>query len=335
MKPIALSLSLVVAASLSTPVFSQTLTPNDAGRNVPGQAGQTTAPDGDPSQVAKSWWQGTDYAKPTDPAAPTTQPTPPTGPDVQAPDWLSDPNFGWQAAPKTMEPAQDLTVFHVSDMSWGVQARNALVNESNPAWLASINEAEQRLVQRLTKARAAGEPYLVWVNLPAYRLRVLDTRDGGVLMESRVIIGKPGKSTPRMDTRIVNLKFNPDWSPPKSAVGKTYTPPGPRNPLGRVRFSTDNGIGIYLHDTNNHELFNTPVRAYSLGCVRVEAWQDLVILLSGQDEAWIAQQTRDWKIRWVDVPDVPVFIDYQRVDFSDDGTLTELADIYRLGTRTR
>lgn len=327
MKPIALSLSLVVATTVSSPVFSQSLTPQAPGQQAPDQPA-----------VQESWWQGADYAKSTDyakPADPTPSATQSTAPAAQASDWLTNPEFGWQATPKAMVQAQEPAVFHVSDMSWGVQARNALGVDGNPAWSASIDEAEQRLVYRLAKARAASEPYLVWVNLPAYRLRVLDTRDGSVLMESRVIIGKPGKATPRMDTRIVNLKFNPDWSPPKSAAGKTYTPPGPRNPLGRVRFSTDNGIGIYLHDTNNHDLFNTPVRAHSLGCVRVEAWQDLAILLSGQDDAWIAQQTRDWKIRWVDVPDVPVFIDYQRVDFNDDGTLTELADIYRLGNRTR
>ena len=311
MKLLTLSLALV-AATISLPVLAQ-----------------EGAQDAMPTAEENAWWQGSDYARAS---------------DNVAPDWLSGPGFGWQATPKVM--ANQPATFYPGERSWGVQARNALSGAGgvdangqalpgNSAWSSSIDAAELRLAERLVKAQAAGEPYLVWVNLPAYRLRVLDTRDGGVLMESRVIVGKVGRNTPRMDTRIVNLKFNPDWSPPKSAAGKRYTPPGPRNPLGRVRFSTDNGIGIYLHDTNNHDLFNTPVRAYSLGCVRVEAWHDLALLLSGQDDAWIGRQTSDWRTKWVDVPDVPVFIDYQRVDFDDNGALVEHADIYRLGNRSR
>lgn len=265
------------------------------------------------------------------------------------PSW--EQGYGWT----TKEP--EVAVFQVSADSWGSRALAALEALSTPSsyvsetgeivsaaamdlaesqrWMASIKAAEQRLVRRLISAKAAGERYLIWVNLPAYRLRVLDTRDGSIVMESRVIVGKPGHSTPRMDTRIVNLKFNPDWTPPKSSPGSRYTPSGPASPLGRVRFSTDNGIGIYLHDTNRHDLFDTKKRAYSLGCVRVEQWRELAKLLADQDDLWVDDKTVDWKTRWVDIPDVTVFLDYQRIDFDDDGNLVEAEDIYRLGQRVK
>lgn len=279
-----------------------------------------------------SWWQDPAYAKLLDQNTKEAAVAPTARAADTSPDWLKNPDYGWQ--PNT-EKAPETDIYVLGGQAWSVQAREALGEIASDTWREAINKTEQRLVDRLAKAKAAGEPYLVWVNLPAYKLRVLDTQDGSVVMESRVIIGKVGRETPLMDTRIVNLKFNPDWSPPKSAPGKSYTPPGPKNPLGRVRFSTDNGIGIYLHDTNNHAMFNTQSRAYSLGCVRVEKWQDLALLLSGQDDNWVAQQTRDWKTRWVDVPDVPVLIDYQRIDFNDDGTLIEHADVYRREKRNR
>lgn len=270
------------------------------------------------------------------------------------PSW--EQGYGWDMDNEEEDPPVD--IFQVSANSWGSQALMALnrlrtgqvmtlengEQVQTPAaidpqqaqkWEESILAAEQRLIQRLIKARTAGERYLIWVNLPAYRLRVLDTHDGSVVMESRVIIGKPNRRTPRMDTRIVNLKFNPDWTPPKSSPGSKYTPSGPASPLGRVRFSADNGIGIYLHDTNRHDLFDTTRRAYSLGCVRVEQWRDLVKVLSGEDDDWIDHQTRDWKIRWVDTPDVTAFLDYQRVDFDDNGVLTQAPDIYGLGDKVK
>jgi murein L,D-transpeptidase YcbB/YkuD len=100
-----------------------------------------------------------------------------------------------------------------------------------------------------------------------------------------------------------------------------------------VRFSTDNGRGIYLHDTNHHELFDNPVRAFSLGCIRVQEWNALAMLLSGKGQAWVDSKAVDWKTRWEDIADVPVFLDYQRVDFDDAGMLVEHADLYRLGQR--
>lgn len=273
---------------------------------------------------------------------------------TQLPSW--EQGYGWDVSEEEADPPVD--IFQVAANSWGSQALAELEKMRtgdvflsdtgeqvhSPAaigpdvaqqWESSILAAEQRLIERLIKARTVGEKYLIWVNLPAYKLRVLDTHDGSIVMESRVIIGKPSRRTPRMDTRIVNLKFNPDWTPPKSSPGSRYTPSGPSSPLGRVRFSADNGIGIYLHDTNRHDLFDTTTRAYSLGCVRVEQWRDLVKLLSGEDDAWIDHKTRDWKIRWVDTSDVTAFLDYQRIDFDDNGVLTQAPDIYRMGDKVK
>jgi murein L,D-transpeptidase YcbB/YkuD len=46
--------------------------------------------------------------------------------------------------------------------------------------------------------------------------------------------------------------------------------PGPNNALGRVKFMFPNAYSVYLHDTPSRDLFESPSRAFSSGCIRVE-----------------------------------------------------------------
>ena len=61
--------------------------------------------------------------------------------------------------------------------------------------------------------------------------------------------------------------------------------PGPRNPLGNVKFNFPNGESIYLHDTPSRRLFKRANRAISHGCVRVEAAANLAMSLL-REEGW-------------------------------------------------
>lgn len=65
-----------------------------------------------------------------------------------------------------------------------------------------------------------------------------------------------------------------------------YQPSGVHNSLGRIRFNTDNDMAIYLHDTNERSLFNKDARALSLGCVRVQDWQNLALWISDWNKVW-------------------------------------------------
>jgi L,D-transpeptidase YcbB len=62
--------------------------------------------------------------------------------------------------------------------------------------------------------------------------------------------------------------------------------PGPANAMGQVKFMFPNRHLVYLHDTPDRHLFERPDRAFSFGCVRVEAPEVLLdFLLEGQHEA--------------------------------------------------
>jgi murein L,D-transpeptidase YcbB/YkuD len=63
--------------------------------------------------------------------------------------------------------------------------------------------------------------------------------------------------------------------------------PGPNNALGRLKFMFPNKYRVYLHDTPPGVLFDSNVRTFSHGCIRVERPVDLAEYLLGRNnEPW-------------------------------------------------
>lgn len=181
------------------------------------------------------------------------------------------------------------------------------------------------------QARAAGHSKMIVVNIPSYTLHAIDLSNNEEVIQSRVIVGRPYTRTPMMMTRVVNLKANPDWTPPKSIKGARYQRPGPNNALGLMRFSTDNNMNIYLHDTNARGLFANEQRALSHGCVRVQQWKPLAAWAAQQDEAWVDDVALvGGKTRFLKVDAVPVVISYSLVDMAE-GQARQFDDIYNKG----
>jgi len=199
-------------------------------------------------------------------------------------------------------------------------------NELN--WQNAANQWKDNLMQNWLEAKSDNASKFITVNIPSYTLQVWQTEPLTLLMESRVIVGRQYTKTPLMKTNIVNLKLNPDWSPPPSIKNSKYTPPGPNNPLGMIRFSTDNNVNIYLHDTNQRSLFNNHERALSHGCVRVESWKNLAMVLSGFTEEDLDMQLNSKKTKFFTVETTPVFIQYQLYDVVN-GKLGLHNDIYK------
>jgi murein L,D-transpeptidase YcbB/YkuD len=102
--------------------------------------------------------------------------------------------------------------------------------------------------------------------------------------------------------------------------------PGSGNAMGKVKFTTRNDYGIYLHDTPNKELFLKTDRWQSNGCVRVEDAPRLARWLFGGTPTVSASNPGE--IVPLDRP-VPVYITYLTATVAQTGNVTFRHDTYR------
>nr|BFD67780.1 L,D-transpeptidase family protein [Bdellovibrio sp. HAGR004] len=122
------------------------------------------------------------------------------------------------------------------------------------------------------------------------------------------------------------------------------------NALGVVKFPLRNEYSIYLHYTDNKNLFKDTSRQLSAGCVRLEdPFQFAEYILAGNTKSisplgnsWTQQEMkklvpadesqrpdpRYQKMRIPLITPVPVFLTYYTVDRTDDAELRFLPDVY-------
>lgn len=116
-----------------------------------------------------------------------------------------------------------------------------------------------------TTAATAQAPLRIDLNIPALKIVVFE---GDQVLETYPIaVGMPGFDTPTGDYSITHAEWNPWWHPPTHrewARGEQVTPPGPNNPMGRVKLFF---LPLYfIHGTPDGESIGTPA---SHGCVRM------------------------------------------------------------------
>jgi murein L,D-transpeptidase YcbB/YkuD len=102
------------------------------------------------------------------------------------------------------------------------------------------------------------------LNIPASRL---DVFENGVRTRSfDVSAGRREFATPRGNYRITRVTWNPWWHPPDShwARHDKPTPPGPENPMGRVKINFAHLL--YIHGTPYEDDLGAPA---SHGCIRM------------------------------------------------------------------
>lgn len=169
-------------------------------------------------------------------------------------------------------------------------------------------------------------------------------------------------STIKTEDYIPKLRENPewvseqgvriytDWTPDAEPVDPTlvdwslltdsqikamrmYKPAGNSNPLGYYRFLMPNRYDIYLHDTNQRNLFERSMRARSSGCVRVEKPRELAEFLLKNDDGWtpekingVLERGKTFDIRAH--REIPVYFDYKTAWLDEDGKLILGYDVY-------
>ena len=108
--------------------------------------------------------------------------------------------------------------------------------------------------------------------------------------------------------------------------------PGPKNALGRVKFMFPNDYAVYLHDTPSTNLFDSPDRSFSSGCVRIENPLEFARLLL-DDPAWsdeaIAKALESGRTQNVTLKRrIPVLLAYWTAWVDPQGRLNFRRDIY-------
>lgn len=102
------------------------------------------------------------------------------------------------------------------------------------------------------------------LNIPANRIDVFEK--GQKTRSIDVSVGKRGHETPAGSYRISSVIWNPWWHPPDSkwARDEKVTPPGPDNPMGKVKINF--APLLYIHGTMYEDRLGAPA---SHGCIRM------------------------------------------------------------------
>ena len=86
-------------------------------------------------------------------------------------------------------------------------------------------------------------PRYIWINVPDYRLRFVAEHQ--TVLTSRVIVGKPTRATPELDSDVTHVILNPYWNVPPTIARHDLIPKALANPQylqqQQIRvFSVDN-----------------------------------------------------------------------------------------------
>lgn len=155
------------------------------------------------------------------------------------------------------------------------QARHGLSSDGRPGKLTfeALNiPAEQRLSQlktNLARLRAFDTKQanrFVVCNIPAAELEAIE--NGVVMSRHATVAGKPDRPSPDINSRIIEINFNPFWTVPVSIVRKDLIPKMQAEPDYLVK----NKIRIF--DPKNNELTPAQINWFSEEAVNYKFKQD-------------------------------------------------------------
>jgi murein L,D-transpeptidase YcbB/YkuD len=155
------------------------------------------------------------------------------------------------------------------------QARHGISADGRPRALTlkALNiPADQRLNQlkiNLARLRAfdtkAANRFVV-CNIPAAQLEAIE--NGTVMSRHIAVAGKPDRPSPELNSKIVEINFNPFWTVPVSIVRKDLIPKMQAEPDYLTRY------GIRILDSKNNELTPAQVNWFSDEAVNYKFKQD-------------------------------------------------------------
>ncbi|MDI3325380.1 L,D-transpeptidase family protein [Pontibacterium granulatum] len=99
----------------------------------------------------------------------------------------------------------------------GPNTRKAMNISPRERWQQLLVNKQRELVDQVAK-----RPDYIEINIPDYQLRYY--RNGKVLTQMRVIVGKKDRPTPVMNSTLKALEVNPDWNVPKRIAYEDILP---------------------------------------------------------------------------------------------------------------
>ncbi len=217
-------------------------------------------------------------------------------------------------------------------------------------------------LERMRWMSPENDEYLL-VNIPSYKLFAYDN-DHQFLWNMDVIVGNANRRTVVFSDKMDYIDFAPYWNIPPGIMKRKILPamkrsssylarnhmektgamaakgipavrqkPGPWNALGKAKFMFPNTYNIYLHDTNEHNLFARQDRTFSSGCVRVEdAFKLAKFVLKNNpdidDSLIIKKMNAEKENRVVLKKKMPVHLAYFTTFVDAEGNLVISKDIY-------
>jgi len=216
-------------------------------------------------------------------------------------------------------------------------------------------------VERWRNVRLDPSGTYLLVNIPFYQL--IAYQDGREDLRMDVIVGQPAWQTPQFSDELEYIVVNPDWGIPDTIAKLEYWPsarrdpkylsrqgitatggslrqkPGPRNPLGRIKFVMPNTHDVYLHDTPEKRAFTAAVKALSHGCVRLSRPVDLGNYLLRDEPEWDSRRLQtsiaSGKTGQINLRRrMPVHIVYSTSRVNDEGRVEIRPDVYGKNRRS-
>lgn len=181
-------------------------------------------------------------------------------------------------------------------------------------------------------AEAQQKPIRLELNIPTSRLVVYE---GDTPIHTYpVSVGVAGHDTPHGRFTISHAEWNPWWRPPPSpwARNERVTPPGPNNPMGRVKLFFQ--PLYFIHGTPDQENIGRPA---SHGCIRMLN-RDVIALSrllheraaprvsSAEIDRILARPTQTRRVDFQE--EIPFTVTYNPV-VVEDGKLRVYPDVYR------
>ncbi|KGA59809.1 L,D-transpeptidase [Proteus vulgaris] len=134
---------------------------------------------------------------------------------------------------------------------------DGIIGRQTRAWLNTTPTQRASImalnIQRLRLTPAIGDTG-IWVNIPDFSLYFYANNE--LILDSKVIVGRPDRKTPIMSSALNNVVVNPPWNVPTSMTRKDIVPRGKADPsyFSRKGYTIYSGWGNDAYPINPYDI---------------------------------------------------------------------------------